>query len=113
MVGSSGAVDFLVCEHSDYFVGFSHSTFSALIKLRRYYNGKRSSFYNTPEPPWQIVLTLDPIEEHYNMVRREQKRPSCSNGGSGNQDDECKVHGGNNRRIIHPGQKAEHLFTNV
>lgn len=109
-----GAVDFLVCEHSDYFVGFSHSTFSALIKLRRYYNGKRSSFYNTPEPPWQIVLTLDPIEEHYNMVRQEQKRPNCSNGGSGNQDDECKVHGGNDRRFsIHPGQKAEYLFTNV
>ena len=87
-----GAVDFMVCEHADYFVGFSQSTFSALVKLRRRYNGQSAIFYNTKEPPWQIVLSLDPTEQIFTMPTRDNN--------------EC------DDRRLHPGERADCLFTN-
>jgi hypothetical protein len=87
-----GAVDFLVLEQSEYFVGFSQSTFSALLKVRRFLKGKLSTFYNKREPPWQIVLSLDPMENHFKLFRNKRKNETA-----------C--------RSI--GQRADCLFTNV
>merc|ERR1712146_594926 len=51
------AIDFLICSSSQVFVGFSQSTFSSLARLR-HNNRSKTMFYDQPQPPWQIVLSI-------------------------------------------------------
>ena len=69
-----GAIDFIVCEKSDDFIGFSQSTFSALVVLRRHYQNKSGIFYDSVHPPWQIALSLDPKEKRFQMKKKEKKK---------------------------------------
>ena len=76
----AAAVDFLVCEQSAAFVGFSQSTFSALTYLRRTRRASSgpSAFFDRQNPPWQIVLSIDPTEDVFALHRRGSGvRPSC------------------------------------
>ena len=60
------AVDFLICSSSQVFVGFSQSTFSSLARLR-HNDRPKTMFYDRPQPPWQIVLSIDPTGVLYKI----------------------------------------------
>ena len=76
-----GAVDFVVCEKSDHFIGFSQSTFSSLLVLRRHYQGQSAVFYDAKNPPWQISLSLDPKGARFRKLTSNNNQCSALHVG--------------------------------
>ena len=66
-------IDFIVAEYSHHFIGFSQSTFSCLLYLRRKFLNLSSTFYDGIRPPWQITLSLDPLEQSFSMLKTSKK----------------------------------------
>lgn len=67
------AVDFMICSMSRSFVGFSQSTFSALVRLRHGSKKKEDTkFYDRPQPPWQVILSIDASQTMYQFEDRER-----------------------------------------
>ena len=85
-----GAIDFIVAEYSYHFIGFSQSTFSCLLYLRRKFLNLSSTFYDGNRPPWQITLSLDPLEQSFSMLKTSRK--------------DCNA--------FQSGQRAECMFVN-
>eukprot|EP00943_MAST-04B_sp_MAST-4B-sp1_P007210 g7210.t1 len=69
----SSVFDFLISLHSSLFIGFSKSTFSAMLYLNHMKNGKKCYFYDNKTPPWQILLNVDPTFQYFQKKPKNMK----------------------------------------
>ncbi len=69
----SSVFDFLISLHSSLFIGFSKSTFSAMLYLNHMKDRKKCYFYDNKTPPWQIILNIDPTFEYFQKKPKNMK----------------------------------------